>query len=70
MRQDQAFNNYMGRRRDVGRKTANCALGAAFDVPGMVVDTHVKRLAIKMGFAENSNPDKIEEDIMKIKVRG
>ena len=50
----------------VGRKTANCVLGAAFDVPGVVVDTHVKRLAIRMGFSENSNPDKIEEDIMKI----
>ena len=50
----------------VGRKTANCVLGVAFDVPGVVVDTHVKRLAMRMGFSENSNPDKIEEDIMKI----
>jgi endonuclease-3 len=50
----------------VGRKTANCVLGAAFDVPGVVVDTHVKRLAIRMGFSDSSNPDKIEEDIMKI----
>ncbi|MGD9158703.1 MAG: endonuclease III [Desulfobacteraceae bacterium] len=50
----------------VGRKTANCVLGAAFNMPGVVVDTHVKRLAIRMGFTENSNPDKIEEDIMKI----
>lgn len=50
----------------VGRKTANCVLGAAFDVPGVVVDTHVKRLSIRMGFTENSNPDKIEQDIMKI----
>ena len=50
----------------VGRKTANCVLGAAFDVPGVVVDTHVKRLSIRMGFTDNSNPDKIEEDIMKM----
>ena len=50
----------------VGRKTANCVLGAAFDIPGVVVDTHVKRLAIRMGFTENSDPDKIEEDIMEI----
>ena len=50
----------------VGRKTANCVLGAAFDVPGVVVDTHVKRLAMRMGFTENNNPDKIEEDIQKI----
>ncbi len=50
----------------VGRKTANCVLGAAYDVPGVVVDTHVKRLAIRMGLTENTNPDKIEEDIQKI----
>ncbi len=49
-----------------GRKTANCVLGAAYDVPGVVVDTHVKRLCIRMGFTENSNPDKIEADVMKI----
>jgi endonuclease-3 len=50
----------------VGRKTANCVLGAAFDVPGVVVDTHVKRLAIRMGFTENKNPDKIEFDIQEL----
>lgn len=50
----------------VGRKTANCVLGAAFDVPGVVVDTHVKRLSIRMGLTENQNPDKIEEDIGKL----
>jgi endonuclease-3 len=50
----------------VGRKTANCVLGAAFNVPGVVVDTHVKRLAIRMGFTENTNPDKIEQDLMEI----
>lgn len=50
----------------VGRKTANCVLGAAFDVPGVVVDTHVKRLALRMGFTENQNPDKIEMDIQKL----
>jgi endonuclease-3 len=50
----------------VGRKTANCVLGAAFDVPGVVVDTHVKRLTIRMGFTENKNPDKIEFDIQEL----
>jgi endonuclease III len=50
----------------VGRKTANCVLGAAFNVPGVVVDTHVKRLATRMGFSESSNPDKIESDLMEI----
>jgi endonuclease-3 len=47
----------------VGRKTANCVLGAAFGVPGVVVDTHVKRLALRLGLTENENPDKIEKDI-------
>jgi endonuclease-3 len=47
----------------VGRKTANCVLGAAFDIPGVVVDTHVKRLALRLGLTENKNPDKIEKDI-------
>ncbi len=50
----------------VGRKTANCVLGAAFDVPGVVVDTHVKRLAIRMELTENKDPDKIEFDLMDV----
>lgn len=50
----------------VGRKTANCVLGAAFDIPGVVVDTHVKRLSIRLGLTKNQNPDKIEKDIEKI----
>ncbi|MFH1931017.1 MAG: endonuclease III [Pseudomonadota bacterium] len=50
----------------VGRKTANCVLGAAFDVPGVVVDTHVKRLSLRLGLTENQNPDKIEKDIEKL----
>jgi len=47
----------------VGRKTANCVLGAVFDVPGVVVDTHVKRLAMRLGLTENKNPDRIEMDL-------
>lgn len=50
----------------VGRKTANCVLGAAFNIPGVVVDTHVKRLALRLGLSENNNPDKIEKDIEKL----
>jgi endonuclease-3 len=50
----------------VGRKTANCVLGAAFDIPGVVVDTHVKRLAMRLGLTENEDPDKIETDIQKL----
>jgi endonuclease-3 len=50
----------------VGRKTANCVLGAAYDVPGVVVDTHVKRLTLRLGLTENDNPDKIEKDIERL----
>lgn len=50
----------------VGRKTANCVLGAVFDVPGVVVDTHVKRLSLRLGLTENENPDKVEQDIQKL----
>jgi len=50
----------------VGRKTANCVLGAVFDVPGVVVDTHVKRLAMRLGLTENEDPEKIEMDIQKL----
>jgi endonuclease III len=50
----------------VGRKTANCVLGAVFDVPGVVVDTHVKRLSIRLGLTDNEDPEKIEMDIQKL----
>ena len=50
----------------VGRKTANVVLGNAYDVPGMVVDTHVKRLSNLMGLTKQSNPDKIERDLQPL----
>ena len=50
----------------VGRKTANVVLGNAFKVPGMVVDTHVKRISNRYGLTKNSDPEKIEQDLMKI----
>ncbi|MGD8951057.1 MAG: endonuclease III [Desulfobacterales bacterium] len=50
----------------VGRKTANVVLGAAFERPGIVVDTHVKRVSRRLGFTENSDPVKIEFDLMEI----
>ena len=53
----------------VGRKTANVVLGAAFERPGIVVDTHVKRVSWRLGFTENSDPDKIEFDLMDISPR-
>lgn len=50
----------------VGRKTANVVLGDAFGIPGVVVDTHVKRLSNRMGLTKNSDPEKIEQDLMNL----
>ena len=50
----------------VWRKTANVILGNCYGVPGIVVDTHVKRLTYRMGLTSNADPDKIEQDLMKL----
>jgi endonuclease-3 len=50
----------------VGRKTANVVLGAAFGIPGIVVDTHVARISGRLAFTENKDPVKIEFDLMEI----
>lgn len=50
----------------IGRKTANVVLGACFDIPGIVVDTHVKRLSNLLKLTKNSDPVKIEFDLMEI----
>jgi endonuclease-3 len=50
----------------VGRKTANVILGNAFGIPGVVTDTHVIRLSRRLGLSENSDPVKIEFDLMEI----
>ena len=50
----------------IGRKTANLILGEAFGVPGIVVDTHVKRLAHLIGLTVQKDPEKIEFDLMKV----
>jgi len=47
----------------VGRKTANVVLGNAFGVPGITVDTHVGRLARRLGWTRNTDPVKVETDI-------
>jgi len=58
----------------VGRKTANILRGNAFDQPAIGVDTHVARLAQRLGFTAQIDPDKIEFDLNppvpdKVKVR-
>lgn len=51
----------------VARKTANVVLGTAFGVAvGVVVDTHVKRLAHRMGFTRETAPEKVERDLQAI----
>lgn len=51
----------------VARKTANVVLQNAYGVvEGIAVDTHVRRVSGRLGLTENENPDKIEQDLMKI----
>ncbi len=49
----------------VGRKTANVVRGNIYDIPSIVVDTHVKRLSNRLGLTKNTDPVKIEFDLMK-----
>ena len=50
----------------VGRKTANLVLNDCFGIPGIVVDTHAKRLSNRIGLTKNEDPEKIEYDLMKV----
>lgn len=52
--------------RGVGRKTANVVRGVAFKIPGLVVDTHVGRLSRRLGFTDETDPVKVEMEMMKI----
>jgi endonuclease-3 len=62
--------NSMERMRElpgVGRKTANVVLGSAFGIDeGIVVDTHVIRLSQRLGLTKQKDPEKIEQDLMKL----
>ncbi len=50
----------------VGRKTANVVLGAAFNKPGIVVDTHVGRISRRLALTRHTDPVKVELDLMRI----
>lgn len=53
--------------RGAARKTANVVLGNAFNINhGVVVDTHVRRIANRFGFTKHQNPEKIERDLMAL----
>ncbi|MCC8161019.1 MAG: endonuclease III [Oscillospiraceae bacterium] len=49
-----------------GRKTANLVLGDIFGKPAVVVDTHCKRVAKRIGLTVNDDPAKVESDLKKI----
>lgn len=50
----------------IGRKTANLLMGEGFGKPGMIVDTHCKRVSYRLGFTKHSEPTKVERDLRKI----
>ncbi len=50
----------------VGRKTANVIVSNAFGIPAIAVDTHVFRVAHRLGIAQGKTPEKVEQELMKI----
>lgn len=50
----------------VGRKTANVILGHAFGIPGIIVDTHCKRVSRRLGLTREEDPVKIEYDLNRL----
>jgi endonuclease III len=50
----------------VGRKTANVILGTCFDQPAIIVDTHVRRVAQRLGLAASDDPDEIEKELQAL----
>ncbi|MBA1340921.1 MAG: G/T mismatches repair enzyme [ANME-2 cluster archaeon] len=51
----------------VGRKTANVVMSSAYGITeGIAVDTHVKRLSFRLGLTRHTDPNKIEQDLMKL----
>ncbi len=51
----------------IGRKTANVVLGNGFGIiSGIVVDTHVLRISKRLGLTDSDDPNRVEEDLMKI----
>ncbi|RLJ70266.1 DNA-(apurinic or apyrimidinic site) lyase /endonuclease III [Hydrogenivirga caldilitoris] len=50
----------------VGRKTANMVVGGAFGLPAIIVDRHVLRVSQRIGFTQEKDPDKVEEELRHI----
>jgi endonuclease-3 len=53
----------------VGRKTASVLLAEAWDMPAIAVDTHVRRVARRLGLTHQTDPVKIERDLMALYAR-
>lgn len=52
--------------RGVGRKTASVVLAEVWGIPAIAVDTHVKRVARRVGLTANADPEKVEKDLMAL----
>lgn len=52
--------------RGVGRKTASVVLAEVWDMPAIAVDTHVKRVANRVGLTDTDDPVKVEQDLMAL----
>lgn len=50
----------------VGRKTANVVVSNAFGIPALAVDTHVFRVAHRLGIAQGKTPEKVEEELIRV----
>ncbi len=69
----QKFDGQVPRQLDelvslpgVGRKTANVVLGNVFNVPGLTVDTHFGRLVRRLGWTEQTDPVRVEQEIAEL----
>jgi len=49
----------------VGRKTANCVLSHVFEQDTVCVDTHVQRIATRLGWSKGKSPERVEQDLMR-----
>jgi len=58
--------NHLVKLSGVGRKSATLFLADAYDIPGVTVDTHVLRIAKRLGLAEGKNPVQVEKELMKV----
>ena len=50
----------------VGRKTANCVLSHVFEQDTVCVDTHVQRIANRLGWSKGKSPERVERDLMRV----